>query len=93
MHLYRIAQEAITNAIKHAKAKNIHIELAYGRHESALIVQSDGQDFPTARQLRGTGMGLQIMHHRVDMIGGSLDIRKTATGGAIVTCRFPNKKR
>ncbi len=93
VHLYRIAQEAITNAIKHAKAKNIHIELAYGPDESVLTVESDGLNFPTARLLRTTGMGLQIMHHRVDMIGGSLDIRKAPKGGAIVTCRFPNKKR
>ncbi len=93
VHLYRMTQEAITNAIKHGKAKNIQMALAYGKNESTLTVKSDGLDFPKAPKARGTGMGLQIMGHRAEIIGGSLDIRKAAGGGTIVICRFPNPNR
>ncbi|MHC4174186.1 MAG: PAS domain-containing protein [Planctomycetota bacterium] len=93
VHLYRIAQEAVTNAIKHGGAKNIQIELAYDGDNSVLVVRSDGLDFPMRFEKRGTGIGLQIMDHRVDIIGGSLDIHKASEGGTIVTCTFPNKRQ
>jgi PAS domain S-box-containing protein len=92
IHLYRIAQEAITNAIRHGRAKHIQMDLDYGEGKSVLTVKNDGLDFPKEFEARGTGMGLQIMDHRVDIIGGSLDIRRAAEGGAILTCTFPNKK-
>ncbi len=92
-HLYRMTQEAITNAIKHGKAKNIQMALAYGKDESTLTVKSDGLDFPKASRTKGRGMGLQIMGHRADIIGGSLDIHKAAGGGTIVICSFPNPNR
>ena len=92
VHLYRVAQEAVTNAIKHGEAKNIQIALAYGRDKSVLTVKSDGLDFPEEPEARGTGMGLQIMDHRADIISGSLDIHSAHEGGTIVTCTFPNKK-
>jgi PAS domain S-box-containing protein len=90
-HLYRITQEAITNAIKHAKTKNIRIELAYEKDKSILKIENDGLDFPEEFKARGTGMGLQIMDHRADIIGASIDIHKAPEGGTIVTCTFPHK--
>ncbi len=90
-HLYRITQEAITNAIKHGKTKNIKIELGQKRDKSVLTVENDGLDFPKEFRARGTGMGLQIMDHRADIIGASLDIHKAPEGGTIVTCSFSNK--
>jgi PAS domain S-box-containing protein len=91
VHLYRITQEAVTNAIKHGGAKNIQIELAYDGDNSVLVVRSDGRDFP-GMQVKGTGMGLQIMNHRAELIGGSLDIHRGDKGGTVVTCVFPKKK-
>lgn len=91
VHLYRMVQEAINNAIKHGRAKNIKIGLTHDGTRSVLTVQSDGLDFP-GMQAKSKGMGLQIMDHRAEMIGGSLDIRKAAGGGTIVTCEFVNKK-
>jgi len=91
VHLYRMAQEAINNAIKHGRAKNIVIELTSDGDKSLLTVKSDGLDFP-GMQVKSKGMGLQIMDHRAEMIGGSLDIRKATEGGTIVACEFPNKK-
>ncbi len=90
-HLYRITQESITNAIKHGKTKNIHIELGQKKDKSVLKVENDGLDFPEEFEARGTGMGLQIMDHRADIIGASLDIHKAPEGGTIVTCSFSNK--
>jgi PAS domain S-box-containing protein len=89
--LYRIAQEAVTNAVKHGKAKNIRLELEPGRDKCCLRVKNDGLDFPDDADAKKTGMGLQIMNHRAEMIGGSLEVQKGAKGGAIVTCVFPNK--
>lgn len=91
-HLYRITQEAITNAIKHGKARIIQVELARRKDNIVLTVENDGLDFPAELEARGTGMGLQIMDHRSDIIGASLDIHRAAEGGTTVACSFPDKR-
>jgi signal transduction histidine kinase len=91
-NLYRIAQEAITNAIKHGKARNIRIELTGKDDYLTLRVENDGLDFP-AGQTPGKGMGLSIMRYRAEMIDGSLDVRKGAAGGTSVTCVVSNRAR
>lgn len=90
VHIYRIVQEAITNAVKHGNAKNIHIGLARATNKSVLTVKSDGRDFPHLSR-GNSGMGLHIIDHRVEMIGGSKDIRQGEQNGTILTCVFPNK--
>lgn len=92
VHLYRLTQEAITNAIKHGKTKDVQIDLVWGKDESTLTVKNDGLDFPREFEVKGRGMGLQIMNHRVNILCGSLDIHKADDGGTIVICKFPNKK-
>jgi PAS domain S-box-containing protein len=87
--IYRIVQEAITNAIKHGKAKNINIKLRLTKSGTVLSVKNDGLDFPKLSP-RIKGMGLKIMKYRTDLIGGSLDIRKVDKGGTVVICTFPN---
>jgi PAS domain S-box-containing protein len=89
VHLYRIAQEAVTNAIKHGRAKRIQIRLTHSDKRGILTIENDGRDFPKQFEKAGTGMGLQIMDHRVDLIGGELTVRKGPKGGAVVTCMFP----
>jgi PAS domain S-box-containing protein len=89
-HLYRITQEAITNAIKHGRAKNIQVEFACKTGKAVLSVENDGLDFPEKLEPRGTGMGLQIMDHRADIIGALLEITKAPQGGTIVTCSWQN---
>ena len=92
VHIYRIAQEAINNAVKHGRAKNVEIVLACGEDECALTVKNDGLDFPKEFEAEGAGMGLKIMEHRIDLIGGVLDIRAADEGGTILTCTFPGRK-
>jgi signal transduction histidine kinase len=89
VHVYRIAQEAITNAIKHGHAQNIEIELRHGSPESVLKIRNDGLDF-SAPSSEYKGMGLRIMNHRAQMIKGSLDVCKSEPAGTVVTCIFPN---
>jgi PAS domain S-box-containing protein len=88
-HLYRIAQEAITNAARHGKAKNIRVELASTKDKTILKVVNDGKDFPRI-PAKKKGIGLKIMEYRAKMIGGILDVGRGRKGGAIVTCSFPN---
>ena len=84
-HLYRIAQEAVTNAIKHGKPGLIQISLTQTPGRINLAVKDNGVGLPaTPRKHRG--MGLRIMQYRAGTIGGSLAIQKDAGGGTTVVC-------
>ena len=87
-HIYRIAQEAITNAIKHAHAKKIEVSLKSNNDSSVLTVKNDGRDFQKG-QSSSDGMGLKIMEHRAEMIAGNLNIESSPHGGTILTCTCP----
>jgi PAS domain S-box-containing protein len=86
--LYKIAQEAVTNAIKHGKAKRVGIRLANGEDHLVLSIQNSGLPFPDLRS-RSTGMGLRIMNYRASLIGASLEIKAAGNRGTIVTCSVP----
>jgi len=88
IQLYRIAREAVTNAVKHGEAKCIKITLALQDGAGLLRVQNDGQPFPSEPRTE-QGMGLHLMRYRAETIGGRFDIRPGRTGGTIVTCTFP----
>ena len=87
--IYRIVQEAITNAVRHGKANNINIKLRLTKKGTVLSIENNGLDFPKLSP-REKGLGLKIMKYRTDLIGGSIDIRKGDKGGTAVTCIFPN---
>jgi PAS domain S-box-containing protein len=87
-HLYRIAQEAVNNAIRHGKSKNIVISLAEKGGTAVLTIQDDGGGFP-AKPTSVPGVGLSIMNYRADMIGGSLKVQPNDSRGITVTCMFP----
>ena len=87
-HLYRIAQEAITNAIKHGKAGRIEISLAKTPERLALSIKDNGAGMP-AQERKRSGMGLRIMGYRAGMIGGSLAVQNEAAGGASIVCTVP----
>ena len=87
-HLYRIAQEAISNAQRHGGATEVIIRLEAEGGEAVLSVTDNGHGFAEPREDR-PGMGLRIMQYRAGMIGGTLDIgRGEDGGGAVITCRF-----
>lgn len=86
--LYKITQEAVTNAIKHAKTKAIGIRLASGANELILTVQNDGLPFPNLKG-HATGMGLRIMNYRASLIDASLEVRGDGLQGTCVICSVP----
>jgi len=86
-HLYRIAQEAVTNAIRHGETSRIVLELTAARNRGMLTIENNGRDFPAERPT-GEGMGLKVMRYRAEMIGAVLDIGPAPTGGTRVTCAF-----
>jgi two-component system, LuxR family, sensor kinase FixL len=82
-HLYRIAQEAVSNAIKHGKSHDIDIILSADSDKITLAIQDNGLG-KRAPEPATKGMGLHVMKYRASMIGGSLEIRKTANGTRVV---------
>ena len=87
-HLYRIAQEAVNNAIRHGKSRNIVIGLLGKNGAGLLTIQDDGDGFPK-KPVSQPGVGLSIMNYRADMVGGSLKVQPNEGRGITVTCTFP----
>ncbi len=87
-HLFRIAQEAVNNAIHHGRADEIQIDLAVGHRPGILTVSDNGGGFAADGNPAHSGMGLRIMRHRAAMIGATLGIERTS-GHTVVTCAFP----
>jgi signal transduction histidine kinase len=85
--LYRIAQEAVRNAVEHGAAREVLIQVTFGDGEMALSVQDDGKGFDS--KTNGQGMGLRIMAYRAQCIGGSCEVRPGPTQGTLVHCRVP----
>jgi two-component system CheB/CheR fusion protein len=87
VQLFLIAQEAVTNALKHAQPKHIKVSLCIADDELLLEVQDDGTGF--AKIALTTGMGLKIMQYRADLINAKLSVHKSPAGGTQVTCVMP----
>ena len=87
-HLFRIAQEAVSNALKHGKAKKISIQLRELPGQLNLRVSDNGAGFPK-KFSGGTGMGLRIMQSRIGMVGGTLTIEQPPAGGVSVVFSAP----
>ena len=87
-HLYRIAQEAVQNALRHGKPRQIIMSLSRTRDRAKLTIEDDGTGLPENWR-SGRGLGTRIMAHRAGMIGGELSIEPNPTGGTFVTCSFP----
>ena len=89
IQLFRIAQEAVHNAVKHARAKQILIRLAKTDGNIVLAVQDDGVGLPPNFE-EAKGMGLRIMRHRASLIGAKVEYANGPERGAIVTCTVPH---
>jgi len=90
LHLYRIAEEAVTNAVKHAGAKSITIGLAILAGRPVLEIADDGKGI--GQKLKTEGMGLRNMEYRANVIGGDLTIEARKGGGTCVRCTLPLRK-
>ncbi|MDO8540319.1 MAG: PAS domain-containing protein [Opitutaceae bacterium] len=87
IHLYRIAQEAITNAIKHASARRIKVTLDFTRENKTLDIEDDGCGFDP-NVAHGPSSGMSLMPYRAAMIGGTLTVTSHPDAGTKVDCRF-----
>jgi PAS domain S-box-containing protein len=89
-HLYRLSQEAVTNAVKHGRARNIVITLKADHDLVTLDITDDGYGFKETNRTDGTG--LRIMRYRADLIGAKLRIRSIQPRGTAVTCTLPQRQ-
>jgi two-component system, LuxR family, sensor kinase FixL len=85
VHLYRIAQEAVANAVKHARAKHIVLALSEKNGQILLSITDDGIGMAPGTTRNG-GLGLSIMNSRAETINGTLQIQRGDGGGTVVTC-------
>jgi len=83
--LFQIAQEAVTNSVKHAAATQIDIQLAMNGPELCLSITDDGVGFPD--KPRSEGLGLRLMRHSAALSGATFDVRRNGENGTIATCR------
>ena len=88
MQLYKIAQEAVSNAVKHGKATQVNIGIHQNEGQLVLSIKNDGLPFsvPAASKNR---MGLRIMNYRANTIGATLEIKPVDKKGTVVTCCLP----
>lgn len=89
LHLYRIAQEAVTNAVKHSGAENIVISFDRDGDQMCLTIGDDGKGMP--KRKRHKGLGLHIMKYRANALGGTLQVESGQRGGTTVTACLPGK--
>jgi signal transduction histidine kinase len=90
LHLYRVAQEAVTNAVKHSGARNILISFDHDKNHVCVSVQDDGKGF--APEKKRKGLGLHMMRYRANALGGELKVERRKTGGMDITCVIPIKR-
>ena len=85
-HLYRIAQEAVNNVVKHAQSDDVTIHLSQVNGVLELQISDNGRGLPASK---GGGLGMEVMKHRASMIGGELTVVSKRGHGVTVTCVLP----
>jgi len=86
--LFRIAQEALNNVVKHARASNVGIEISAGEDGVALEVRDDGKGFDAAAAPRGR-LGMSTMRERAEAAGGRIELKSSPGAGTTVRARVP----
>jgi len=89
--VYRIAQEALTNAIKHGHAEHAAIELSEDDSIITVVVRDDGSGFDPLAQT--SGFGLMGMRERAELLEGTIDVQSAPGGPTTVTATFPVRRR
>jgi PAS domain S-box-containing protein len=90
-HLYRIAQEAVNNALKHSGARTVSIQLTESNDRIELTVEDDGTGIERVPP-QNSGMGLHTMDYRARSLGGNLRLFRPDRGGTVVSCQVPAKR-
>jgi signal transduction histidine kinase len=90
--LYRIAQEAVMNSVKHAAAQRIDIRVSTNGQELALTVIDDGIGLPDKLLAQSEGIGLRLMRHGAALIGATVNVQRNGRSGTIVTCRLDSER-
>jgi two-component system, LuxR family, sensor kinase FixL len=85
-HLYRIAQEAVSNAVKHGRATSVQIVLRATEADLELLVTDNGVGFPDDYTGQTMGMGLRVMNYRAGIIAGNLSVSQHPGEGVTVSC-------
>jgi len=88
-HLFRIAQEAVTNALRHADATRIDISLDRENDALVMAVSDNGQGFPEDHSEKREGLGIRTMQFRASAVRALLEVRQTRGYGVTVRCRVP----
>jgi signal transduction histidine kinase len=91
-HLYRIAQEALTNAMKHSGASEVIVRLENNGEAFSLIVRDNGRGLP-AEADRCSGRGITIIKRRADLIGAKLNIASKQGRGTTICCHFKSRRK
>jgi two-component system sensor kinase FixL len=92
VHLYRIAQEAVSNAARHAEAASIWLSIDHDDGHVVLTIEDDGKGI-RSDAVGATGMGLHLMPYRARMIGAAFDIRPRPGGGTTIRCSYREASR
>jgi two-component system sensor histidine kinase UhpB len=87
--VFRVAQEALTNILKHADAKSADLSIEVHADTLELRVSDDGKGLPATPLDNHTSHGIASMRHRVAGLGGTLEVVGAPGGGTLVTARFP----
>jgi len=91
-HLFRIVEEAVQNALRHAGPKRIEIGLRRTRGGLLLTIWNDGRPLPARLNLEN-GLGLRTMRFRANLVGGELELRRAEGGGTEVSCLVPDGQK
>ena len=88
-HLFRIAQEAVNNALRHGKCTQILLRLARKREEECLLeIIDNGRGFKGGKSSQKSGIGLRVMGYRANLIGAEIDVQSKPRKGVTVSCTF-----
>jgi len=87
IQLFRICQEAISNAVRHGQPQHVQVRLTIDQERLVLSIEDDGSGIP--RPLPKEGLGLYTMNYRAQMIGATLKVGAGNPCGTVVTCSVP----
>ena len=89
LNLYRIAQEAVANAVQHGEPKELRISLTRDRRGITLSIRDSGKGMSATTGYNG--LGIHIMKYRANTVGGSLTVDSKPNDGTTITCHVPSR--